>query len=192
MPLAHSWFSGGNPNNDRLGFRYWNPPNGPFGKYLLDQVKNERLSIFLGFWATLTNALFAYMGTELIGVCNIILTPLHTSLIIITTGYCRRGRESPQKHPHCHKENLLAYPYFLRWRCLCYRPHRSQYRREPVHCNQVEDWSCCQSFRRGHHSGTLTVSILQPLSDSMIGRNQSAAPCYQLCHSYICHECGQL
>ncbi|KAF9030758.1 dicarbixylic amino acid permease [Panaeolus papilionaceus] len=59
---------GGNPNNDRLGFRYWNPPNGPFGKYLLDQVKNERLSIFLGFWATLTNALFAYMGTELIGV----------------------------------------------------------------------------------------------------------------------------
>jgi len=38
------------------------------GKYLLDQVKNERLSIFLGFWATLTNALFAYIGTELIGV----------------------------------------------------------------------------------------------------------------------------
>jgi amino acid transporter len=49
------------------------------GKYLLDQVHNEPLSIFLGFWATLTNALFAYMGTELIGVtvgevCNTILT----------------------------------------------------------------------------------------------------------------------
>ena len=38
------------------------------GKYLLDQVHDEKLSIFLGFWATLTNALFAYMGTELIGV----------------------------------------------------------------------------------------------------------------------------
>jgi amino acid transporter len=38
------------------------------GKYLLDQVHNSSLSIFLGFWATLTNALFAYIGTELIGV----------------------------------------------------------------------------------------------------------------------------
>ncbi len=37
-------------------------------KYLLDQVKNTSLSIFLGFWATLTNALFAFIGTELIGV----------------------------------------------------------------------------------------------------------------------------
>ncbi|KXN82072.1 Dicarboxylic amino acid permease [Leucoagaricus sp. SymC.cos] len=59
---------GGNPKHDRLGFRYWRDPNGPMGKYLLDQVKNESLSIFLGFWATLTNALFAYIGTELIGV----------------------------------------------------------------------------------------------------------------------------
>lgn len=38
------------------------------GKYLVEQVKNTSLSIFLGFWATITNALFAYMGTELIGV----------------------------------------------------------------------------------------------------------------------------
>ncbi|KAF8654054.1 hypothetical protein AX16_003589 [Volvariella volvacea WC 439] len=59
---------GGNPKGDRIGFRYWQPPNGPLGYYLLDQVKNESLSLFLGFWATLTNALFAYMGTELIGV----------------------------------------------------------------------------------------------------------------------------
>ncbi|KAF9451076.1 dicarbixylic amino acid permease [Macrolepiota fuliginosa MF-IS2] len=59
---------GGNPRHDRLGFRYWRDPNGPMGKYLVDQVKNTSLSIFLGFWATLTNALFAYMGTELIGV----------------------------------------------------------------------------------------------------------------------------
>ncbi|KAF8163259.1 dicarboxylic amino acid permease [Crassisporium funariophilum] len=59
---------GGNPMKDRIGFRYWNAPNGPMGKYLLDQVHDVSLSIFLGFWATLTNALFAYMGTELIGV----------------------------------------------------------------------------------------------------------------------------
>ncbi|ESK82573.1 dicarboxylic amino acid permease [Moniliophthora roreri MCA 2997] len=59
---------GGNPQHDRIGFRYWNPPNGPMGHYLLDQVHDEHLSIFLGFWSTLTNALFAYMGTELIGV----------------------------------------------------------------------------------------------------------------------------
>jgi yeast amino acid transporter len=59
---------GGNPKRDRIGFRYWKAPNGPMGKYLLDQVHDTSLSIFLGFWATLTNALFAYMGTELIGV----------------------------------------------------------------------------------------------------------------------------
>lgn len=59
---------GGNPQRDRIGFRYWKAPNGPMGKYLLDQVHDTSLSIFLGFWATLTNALFAYMGTELIGV----------------------------------------------------------------------------------------------------------------------------
>lgn len=38
------------------------------GHYLQDQVHGEKLSIFLGFWATLTNALFAYIGTELVGV----------------------------------------------------------------------------------------------------------------------------
>ncbi|KAH6918148.1 dicarboxylic amino acid permease [Coprinopsis sp. MPI-PUGE-AT-0042] len=59
---------GGNPIRDRIGFRYWKAPHGPMGKYLLDQVKDTSVSIFLGFWATLTNALFAYMGTELIGV----------------------------------------------------------------------------------------------------------------------------
>jgi len=60
---------GGNPLHDRIGFRYWKAPNGPMQKYLLKQVGgNEELSTFLGFWATLTNALFAYMGTELIGV----------------------------------------------------------------------------------------------------------------------------
>ncbi|KAJ6496630.1 amino acid permease-domain-containing protein [Mycena vitilis] len=57
---------GGNPKHDRIGFRYWKAPNGPMGHYLVRD--KEHLSIFLGFWSTLTNALFAYIGTELIGV----------------------------------------------------------------------------------------------------------------------------
>ena len=38
------------------------------GTYLQSKVHDTHLSIFLGFWSTLTNALFAYIGTELIGV----------------------------------------------------------------------------------------------------------------------------
>lgn len=59
---------GGNPRHDRLGFRYWKHPDGPMGSYLLSRVHNPHLAIFLGFWSTLTNAVFAYIGTELIGV----------------------------------------------------------------------------------------------------------------------------
>ncbi|KAJ7109326.1 dicarbixylic amino acid permease [Mycena epipterygia] len=59
---------GGNPKHDRIGFRYWKAPNGPMGHYLLGVVHKEHLSIFLGFWAVLTNALFAFIGTELVGV----------------------------------------------------------------------------------------------------------------------------
>ncbi|KAH7930825.1 dicarbixylic amino acid permease [Leucogyrophana mollusca] len=59
---------GGNPEHDRIGFRYWRHPNGPMGSYLLDRVHNEYLAIFLGFWSTLTTALYSYIGTELIGV----------------------------------------------------------------------------------------------------------------------------
>ncbi|KNZ74228.1 Dicarboxylic amino acid permease [Termitomyces sp. J132] len=60
--------TGGNPRHDRIGFRYWRAPNGPMGSYLKDQVHDGHLAIFFGFWATLTNALFAYIGTELVGV----------------------------------------------------------------------------------------------------------------------------
>lgn len=59
---------GGNPKHDRIGFRYWKHPNGPFGHFLQDKVHDDSASVFLGFWSTLTNALFAYIGTELIGV----------------------------------------------------------------------------------------------------------------------------
>ncbi|KAG8841163.1 hypothetical protein FRB91_005283, partial [Serendipita sp. 411] len=60
---------GGNPAHDRIGFRYWQPPDGPFGIYKLKEVGgNVPLARFLGFWAVMVNSLFAYMGTELIGV----------------------------------------------------------------------------------------------------------------------------
>ncbi|KAG8899377.1 hypothetical protein FRB99_006759 [Tulasnella sp. 403] len=54
---------GGNPRHDRVGFRYWDHP-GVFSSYL----KTGSLGRFLGVWSVMTNALFAYMGTELIGV----------------------------------------------------------------------------------------------------------------------------
>jgi len=59
---------GGNPHHDRIGFRYWKHPYGPMGSYLQSQVHNPHLAIFLGFWSVLINALFAFIGTELIGV----------------------------------------------------------------------------------------------------------------------------
>ncbi|VDC06580.1 unnamed protein product [Peniophora sp. CBMAI 1063] len=59
---------GGNPEHDRIGFRYWQPPNGPMGSYLEGTVHNTHLESFLGFVYTLVNAVFSYIGTELIGV----------------------------------------------------------------------------------------------------------------------------
>jgi yeast amino acid transporter len=45
---------GGNPQHDRIGFRYWKPPYGPMGSYLLDQVDGDvPKSKFLGFWAVM-------------------------------------------------------------------------------------------------------------------------------------------
>ncbi|KAJ9094473.1 hypothetical protein QFC21_006012 [Naganishia friedmannii] len=54
---------GGGPTHDRIGFRYWKKP-GPFAHYI---YKND-VGVFLGVWYAIPNALFAYIGTELIGV----------------------------------------------------------------------------------------------------------------------------
>ncbi|KAJ9100712.1 hypothetical protein QFC20_005405 [Naganishia adeliensis] len=54
---------GGGPNHDRIGFRYWKKP-GPFAHYI---YQND-VGVFLGVWYAIPNALFAYIGTELIGV----------------------------------------------------------------------------------------------------------------------------
>lgn len=55
--------SGGNPQGDVVWFRYWKDP-GPFSHYKVGGSKGA----FLGVWSCMVNALFAYMGTELIGV----------------------------------------------------------------------------------------------------------------------------
>jgi len=55
--------SGANPRGETVGFRYWSDP-GPFSSYKVGGAKGA----FLGVWSCFVNALFAYMGTELIGV----------------------------------------------------------------------------------------------------------------------------
>ena len=54
---------GGAPDGDRRGFRYWNNP-GAFNTYLEDGASGR----FLAFWSTMVTAVFAYLGTELVGV----------------------------------------------------------------------------------------------------------------------------
>ncbi|GKZ31498.1 hypothetical protein AbraIFM66950_012165 [Aspergillus brasiliensis] len=53
---------GGSPQG-RLGFRYWKNP-GAFKEYLDTGATGQ----FLGFWACVTNAAFAYMGSEMVGM----------------------------------------------------------------------------------------------------------------------------
>jgi len=56
---------GGGPDHDRKGFRYWKDP-GAFKPY--DGIKNPDKAKFVAFWSTMVSAVFAYLGTELIGV----------------------------------------------------------------------------------------------------------------------------
>lgn len=54
---------GGVPGQKRLGFTYWKNP-GAMNEY----VATGSLGRFLGFWATLVNASFAYGGVEMVAV----------------------------------------------------------------------------------------------------------------------------
>ncbi|KAH8917433.1 hypothetical protein BT69DRAFT_1339151 [Atractiella rhizophila] len=56
---------GGNPHHDRLGFRNWQIEGAPFHNY----KQPGALGRFLGFWSSFSTALFAYIGSELLGVC---------------------------------------------------------------------------------------------------------------------------
>lgn len=55
--------AGGGPNHDATGFRYWHNP-GAFAEYKSDGA----LGRFLGVWSTMVTAVFAFLGTELVGV----------------------------------------------------------------------------------------------------------------------------
>ncbi|KAE9574683.1 putative amino-acid permease [Colletotrichum fructicola] len=54
---------GGQPSGEVIGFKYWHNP-GAFGSYLVDGPTGR----FLGFWAAMVQACFAYTGTEVVGV----------------------------------------------------------------------------------------------------------------------------
>ncbi|ORY18233.1 amino acid permease/ SLC12A domain-containing protein [Clohesyomyces aquaticus] len=54
---------GGGPTHDRTGFRYYKTP-GAFKPYIAQGDKGK----FLGFWSSMITAVFAYLGTELVGV----------------------------------------------------------------------------------------------------------------------------
>ncbi|KAK7677520.1 hypothetical protein QCA50_019526 [Cerrena zonata] len=57
---------GGGPNHDRLGFRYWKNP-GPFVQYHGIAGAKGR---FLAFAASLTQAAFSFIGTEIVAIAG--------------------------------------------------------------------------------------------------------------------------
>jgi amino acid transporter len=59
--------AGGGPNHDATGFRYWHNP-GAFAEYKADGA----LGRFLGVWSTMVTAVFAFLGTELVGVVSLL------------------------------------------------------------------------------------------------------------------------
>jgi amino acid transporter len=54
---------GGGPDHHATGFQFWNNP-GAFHEYIATGAKGR----FLAVWSTFTTAVFAYLGTELVGV----------------------------------------------------------------------------------------------------------------------------
>jgi amino acid transporter len=54
---------GGGPSHHATGFQYWDNP-GAFKEYVLKGSAGR----FLAVWSTFTTAVFAYLGTELVGV----------------------------------------------------------------------------------------------------------------------------
>ncbi|KAK0521506.1 amino acid transporter [Tilletia horrida] len=55
---------GASPSGDRIGFRNWRDK--PFAEY----IETGSLGRFLGLWSVASTALYAYMGSELVGVAT--------------------------------------------------------------------------------------------------------------------------
>ncbi|KAH3668179.1 hypothetical protein OGAPHI_001933 [Ogataea philodendri] len=56
---------GGSPTHDRIGFRFWHHP-GAFAAHA--HIENQATAKFAGFWSVMVTAVFAYLGTELVGI----------------------------------------------------------------------------------------------------------------------------
>ncbi|CZR54149.1 related to aromatic amino acid transport protein aroP [Phialocephala subalpina] len=56
--------AGGGPRPAATGFTYWKDP-GAFATFKADGSTGR----FLGFWNVLTNAVFSFLGAELVGIC---------------------------------------------------------------------------------------------------------------------------
>lgn len=54
---------GGGPDHDRKGFRYWKHP-GAFNSYIVKGAAGR----FFAFWSSIVSALFAFGGSEMIGI----------------------------------------------------------------------------------------------------------------------------
>jgi yeast amino acid transporter len=57
---------GGGPNHNRSGFWYWQDP-GAFAEFPPIKGRGD-VARFVGVWASIVQATFAYLGTELVGV----------------------------------------------------------------------------------------------------------------------------
>ncbi|KIV93012.1 hypothetical protein PV10_04257 [Exophiala mesophila] len=58
---------GGNPEHDRIGFRYWKSP-GVFNTYLVHSNKNT--GRFLAFWSTLLSASYSYVNVQVVALAG--------------------------------------------------------------------------------------------------------------------------
>lgn len=63
MILSIVLAAGGGPNHVVTGFHYWNDP-GAFAEYISTGATGR----FFAFWSVLTTAVFAFLGSELVGV----------------------------------------------------------------------------------------------------------------------------
>ncbi|KAF9068023.1 amino acid permease/ SLC12A domain-containing protein [Rhodocollybia butyracea] len=64
VALAGIHLGSGGPDHDRLGFRYWKNP-GPFVQY--NDIPGNT-GKFLGWWAVITQAAFAFIGAEIVAI----------------------------------------------------------------------------------------------------------------------------
>ena len=78
---------GGGPDHDRLGFRYWKHA-GPFVQF--DGIEGAK-GRFLGWIAAMTQAAFAYTGTELVAVRSSATLMAHIDIHVSTLSTDRGG-----------------------------------------------------------------------------------------------------